>query len=559
MCQPDRRHLRGGDELVTFDDWLLTASERGNDGTEIDRRRDGGAAWTTGNEVAVRIDGAAYFTRLIEAFGELSTGASVWFTDWEGHADERLAGPESEVGRVLGDLVARGVHVRGLLWRSHPRAAHFAEQDNMHLARDINRQGGVLVLDERVRRGGSHHQKLMILRRGPRRLNIAAEPGARPTDVAFIGGIDLCHGRNDSLTHAGDVQPVQLDRRYGSRPPWHDIQLEVRGPAVDDLSYSFRERWGDPSPLDHRNPARTLQRALMRQPRKLPPLPASPSSTLQTGHHVVQVLRTYPSRRPRYRFAPNGERSVARAFLKAVTRARRLVAIEDQYLWSLDAATALAKALTDHESLLVVIVVPRYPDRDGLVAGAANRFARKRVIDTLTKAGGDRVAVFDLENEGGTPIYVHAKVCIIDDIWLEIGSDNLNRRSWTHDSEIACAVLDERLDTRAPTDPGGLGDGARQLARDTRLALWTEHLGRLAGDHDDLIDAAEGFTALRNSARRLDEWHRAGRISDRPPGQLRTHACEPVAAWLRPISAIAYRSVLDPDGRPRALRHAAAY
>ena len=168
---------------MRLEDWLLTASERGNDVTEIDRRRCGGAAWTTGNEVTVRVDGAAYYTRLVETLGELSAGASVWFTDWEGNADERLAGPGSEVGLVLGDLVRRGVHVRGLLWRSHPRAAHFAEQDNMHLARDINRQGGVLALDERVRRGGSHHQKLIILRRGRRRLNSAAEPGAGPTDV----------------------------------------------------------------------------------------------------------------------------------------------------------------------------------------------------------------------------------------------------------------------------------------------------------------------------------------------------------------------------------------
>jgi phosphatidylserine/phosphatidylglycerophosphate/cardiolipin synthase-like enzyme len=545
--------------LVEFDDWLLTAAERGNDVTELDRRRGAGEAWTTGNEVTVRVDGAAYFERLFEALGELSEGASVWFTDWEGHADERLAGAGSEVGRVLGDLIRRGVNVRGLLWRSHPRAAHFAEQDNMRLARDLNEQGGVLALDERVRRGGSHHQKMMILRCGPARPSGPGGPGPPPADVAFIGGIDLCHGRNDSSTHPGDAQPVQLDRRYGTRPPWHDVQLEVHGPAVDDLSFAFRERWNDPSPLDHRNPLRALLRALMRQPRRLPRLPPAASATVRTGQHVVQVLRTYPSRRPRYGFAPNGERSVARAFLKAVARARRLIAIEDQYLWSTDAANALAKALRDHESLLVVIVVPRYPDRDGRVTGGASRFARNRVIDALTAAGGSRVAVYDLENSVGTPIYVHAKVCIIDDIWLEIGSDNLNRRSWTHDSEIACAVLDERLDTRAPSDPGGLGDGARKLARDTRLALWTEHLGRLPGDDEDLIDSAEGFAALRRSARQLDDWHRAGRMSDRPPGQLRPHTCEPAAAWLRPISAIAYGTVLDPDGRPRALRQAAAY
>ena len=51
--------------------------------------------------------------------------------------------------------------------------------------------------------------------------------------------------------------------------------------------------------------------------------------------------------------------------------------------------------------------------------------------------------VFDVENHEGTPVYVHAKVCVIDDIWATVGSDNLNRRSWTHDSELSCAVLDD--------------------------------------------------------------------------------------------------------------------
>ena len=55
---------------------------------------------------------------------------------------------------------------------------------------------------------------------------------------------------------------------------------------------------------------------------------------------------------------------------------------------------------------------------------------------------------------------MHSKVCIVDDVWMAVGSDNLNRRSWTHDSELSCAVIDTRLDEREPADPAGLGDGA---------------------------------------------------------------------------------------------------
>jgi phosphatidylserine/phosphatidylglycerophosphate/cardiolipin synthase-like enzyme len=156
----------------------------------------------------------------------------------------------------------------------------------------------------------------------------------------------------------------------------------------------------------------------------------------------VQVLRTYPAKRPVYPFAPDGERSVARAYLKALGRARRLVYLEDQYFWSERAAHALADALRANPELHVVVVVPRFPDRDGRVAGPAARIGRERAMRIVERAGGDRVLVCDVENIEGTPIYVHAKVCIVDDVWMMVGSDNMNRRSWTHDSELSCAVLD---------------------------------------------------------------------------------------------------------------------
>ena len=109
-------------------------------------------------------------------------------------------------------------------------------------------------------------------------------------------------------------------------------------------------------------------------------------------------------------------------------------------------------------------MIPRFPDPDGVVAGDASRIGRERVLDALDAAGGDRVAVYDLENDENRPIYVHSKVCVVDDLWAAIGSDNLNRRSWTHDSEISCAVIDSTRDDREPLDPTGRGDGARRFA-----------------------------------------------------------------------------------------------
>jgi phosphatidylserine/phosphatidylglycerophosphate/cardiolipin synthase-like enzyme len=276
---------------------------------------------------------------------------------------------------------------------------------------------------------------------------------------------------------------------------------------------------------------------------------------------VVQTLRTYPTIRPPYDFAPSGERSVARGYSKAVRRARRLVYLEDQYLWSADVARLFAAALRDHPRLHLVVVVPRIPDQDGAIAMRPQYVGRWEALDVCRRAGGDRVHVFDVENHQGTPVYVHAKVCVLDDVWVSVGSDNVNRRSWTHDSELSSAVLDTTRDLREPRDPAGTGDGARTLARDLRLELAREHLDRAAdgSQDDDLLDPDAFVAALDRGAAALDAWYEGGRQGPRPPGRLRPHRPEPLSRpsrwWATPL----YRLVDDPDGRPWRLRRSGSF
>jgi phosphatidylserine/phosphatidylglycerophosphate/cardiolipin synthase-like enzyme len=267
----------------------------------------------------------------------------------------------------------------------------------------------------------------------------------------------------------------------------------------------------------------------------------------------VQVLRTYPAKRPPYPFARDGERSIGRAYRKAIRRARKLVYVEDQYLWSDWWAHAIADALHTQPDLRVVVVVPRYAERGGF-SGKAENVGRERVIKRLRAAGGDRVGFYDIENVDGTPVYVHAKVCVIDDVWLEVGSDNLNRRSWTHDSELSCAVLDTTYDDREPLDLAGLGDRARVLARETRLRLWREHLGRDEDDVADLLEPGSAFEAWRAAAGALDAWHEGGRHGPRPVGHVRVHRPERVPRWQRWWLRLFHGLFVDPDGRPRGLR-----
>jgi phosphatidylserine/phosphatidylglycerophosphate/cardiolipin synthase-like enzyme len=253
----------------------------------------------------------------------------------------------------------------------------------------------------------------------------------------------------------------------------------------------------------------------------------------------VQLLRTYGVKHPPFPFAPAGERSIARAYTKAFALARSLIYIEDQYMWSAEVAAGIAHALQRNPSLNLIVVVPRYPSSNGPVAGPPSRIGQLRALRMLHRAAPGRVGVFDLENSDGTPIYLHAKICIVDDTWVTCGSDNFTRRSWTTDSELTCAVID--------------GDAAGGLARQLRIRLWAEHL-ELDEDDPRLLDPAAGLRLWNSTAAALEGWHGAGRDSRRPAGRVRHHTTQAVTRlqrlWADPVNRI----VVDPDGRPRELR-----
>jgi phosphatidylserine/phosphatidylglycerophosphate/cardiolipin synthase-like enzyme len=514
---------------VPLPDWFLSAEERGNPASSI-------PTWCAGNTAEPLIHGKAYFSRLAAEVDTLSDGDHLFFTDWRGDPDELT----SDDGPTKADLFARaarrGVIVKGLLWRSHWDKLAYSEQENRSLGDAIREAGGEILLDQRVRRGGSHHQKLVVLR----------HPGRPDRDVAFAGGIDLCHSRRDDEHHRGDRQAVAMAKAYGKTPPWHDVQLALRGPVVGALDLTFRERWTDHTPLDQHGPISTAMDKLKHADLHAGPLPEQPPDPPECGTLAIQVLRTYPAMRPPYSFAPDGEQSIARGYTKAIKRARRLIYLEDQYLWSAEVADLFARSLRANPDLHLIAVVPRHPDVDGRFSLPPNQVGRQIAVDVCRSAAPDRVHLFDIENDQGTPIYVHAKVCVIDDTWCSVGSDNFNRRSWTHDSELSNAILDDERDEREPRDPAGLGDGARRFARELRLALMREHVGAEL----DLTDPADAVRAIESAASDLRKWHDNGRTGDRPPGQVMPHETEQLP-WAQRLWAVpAYRVVYDPDGRP---------
>ena len=174
---------------------------------------------TAGNLATPLLHGTTYFDRLVAEVEDLDEGDHLFFTDWRGDPDQLLRPDGTDRGAAVHRRVKRGDRARPGLALAH--GPGLDEQGGERALDDeIEHSGGEVILDQRIRRLGSHHQKFVVLRHDD-------DPSR---DVAFVGGIDLCHGRRDDAEHHGDPQSVPMARAYGERPPWHDVQLEVRGP-----------------------------------------------------------------------------------------------------------------------------------------------------------------------------------------------------------------------------------------------------------------------------------------------------------------------------------------
>ena len=132
--------------------WLLSAVERDNDDTRL-------TAWSEGNRVEVLAHGAPYFAALAEAVAATVEGDHVFFTEWRGDDEQLVDDDGTTVEDVLTSAARRGVVVKGLVWRSHGDVMGFHGAKNRDLAQTLEDAGGEVLLDQRVRSTGSHHQK----------------------------------------------------------------------------------------------------------------------------------------------------------------------------------------------------------------------------------------------------------------------------------------------------------------------------------------------------------------------------------------------------------------
>lgn len=243
---------------------------------------------------------------------------------------------------------------------------------------------------------------------------------------------------------------------------WHDQHLRLQGPIIKTLEEQFCERWHDAGNVHEPGFWDSLQiktnqvifssRTAVKdddikrldEPREVDLVPG--------GSSLVQMWRTIPVRLERKR-PPfmRGEFTIMAGIANACQAADELIWIFDQYFFSRPLARLLNHRIKNDKKkkLCVILVLPPYADNHPHEVHHARKLALNDLTDGLTLGSGkfERVGVYDLWHPSRTTggIYCHAKVQMYDRSLLVCGSANLNRRSFTCDSELDCAVLDEDL------------------------------------------------------------------------------------------------------------------
>ncbi|CAI6231777.1 unnamed protein product [Periconia digitata] len=122
-------------------------------------------------------------------------------------------------------------------------------------------------------------------------------------------------------------------------------------------------------------------------------------------------------------------------------------------------------------------------------------------------------------------LYIHAKVCIVDDEYVLCGSSNINDRSQLgyHDSELTIVLNDT---DKVETEMDGKPYRASRLAHDLRSMLWREHLGLLPPQTLDASDDPNAQPPSESSPNRTSPGPEADFVSDPLSEKLWSTWCE---------------------------------
>jgi phosphatidylserine/phosphatidylglycerophosphate/cardiolipin synthase-like enzyme/uncharacterized membrane protein YdjX (TVP38/TMEM64 family) len=390
------------------------------------------------SRAAFLVDGEAYFSAFREAVQRAER--SIFILGWEIDSRVRLfreGEPPEEAPRLetlLDHVVSekKRLHAYLLIW---DYAMIFALEREWfpEYALDWRTNRRIRFRSDRCHpTGASHHQKIVVI----------------DDRLAFVGGFDLTKRRWDTPDHNPE-EPRRTDPEGISYAPFHDIQIMVEGEAAAALGELARMRWEN-----------ATGERLFRVKKVKGDL--WPSGVLPDFENIgVGIARTSGEWRNN-----RGVREVERLYLDMIRHARKTIYIENQSFTSNKVGDALARRLGESDGPEVVLVLPERSG--GWLEQTTLDVLRARLLSRLR--GEDRFGRLHCyypfkEGLGKKSIMVHAKVMIVDDRLVRVGSSNLTNRSMGLDTE--CDVV---IDV-------GTDQANRRRIAGFRDRLLAEHLG----------------------------------------------------------------------------------
>lgn len=327
----------------------------------------------------------------------------------------------------------------------------------------------------------THHQKPILI-------DYAYDGGRKA--VGYVMGLNSItdfwdtkeHKVDDPLRETWGTKPIgkELEQEtktqgkpttalYRHTKPYQDYACRVVGPALEGLHKNFVAGWN------------LFAEACQHPKVAQVPLPPNIPTLGENPAHEVQIVRTQPYEH---------DKSIKALYYQASSFARNYIYIENQYFFYpafaqhlkaertafCDAWASMSdKPMQEIPTLHMFVVIP-HPENDGMVPRTQQTLAElgegqgmheqadrgKKKKDKpqpdplhrpskqeLEKTTGLKISVARLRTSNGLDannkpayreIYIHSKLMLIDDVFVTLGSANLNQRSMAVDSEINIAA-----------------------------------------------------------------------------------------------------------------------
>ena len=369
---------------------------------------------------SVIVDAADYY-RIIAAAMEAAQ-QRIFIVGWDFDTRIALSPDEQGKGETLGRFFLRLAKAKPdrqidiLKWNFGALKQFFRPAAIAWLARWWRTKAIDFRFDSSHPPGCSHHQKIVVI----------------DESLAACGGIDISTARWDTPDHLDD-DPHRTGPDGKPYGPWHDATMLMRGDIAAALGELGRERWkvATKAELDPLDPSED-------------DWPADVEPMFRDVD--IAIART------RAAYDQLGEVREAEAlFIDMIAAAKRFIYFENQYFTSGKIAAAIAQRMAEADPPEIVMVMPR--TADGWLEQKAMDAARLKLIAAIAKSDAmKRFRVYIPVTKGGTDIYVHAKVSIVDDRLLRVGSSNLNNRSQGLDSECD-VIIDAALAANRGCEP----------------------------------------------------------------------------------------------------------